>query len=527
VAGCGSRKDEPAAKGPTGAATQPAEAGLDGGETTATEPAPSPEGTPSEAGAQPESQAPAPGNGPAANSSAAPAPAGKAAASSKPGQASANAPAPKQGAPAPGKPAPDAPSPVAPAPVPGASGGGGGAVKADQGVSDTEIKYARIDCMGAPYDTFCRSVGDAAAAAAFAENDKGGIQGRKLKLLTYAAGTDVERGKSLLKKAIEEDKVWGLDFLSYISGYSCDYLKSKGAFAISWGWFAQEFNCPNTYPYLLSQQNIGRHMMQTLGEKLKPKTAAILYLNDPGFLQGREEARKTAKELGIQVVAEVGAEPEQADLSGAVLQMRSANPDIIVGTVEPITWVKFIVSASNQGYRPKKGWGQAPITTTQLAQALGEWGYQTRVYANQYWTMYTKRSDPAIAEFWSDILKYFPRYSDPKEASRHTYYGQARFCATKTLINAAREAGPDLTWANVQKIMGSRRVPCMGGGIDWRFNNGTRLGPELVGLVHVGKLTGAAAQESKQPDGIYEWLVDDEKGGCYGKLTAYPYKHTC
>ena len=80
---------------------------------------------------------------------------------------------------------------------------------------------------------------------------------------------------------------------------------------------------------------------------------------------------------------------------------------------------------------------------------------------------------------------------------------------------------------SARRILDSRRFGCMGGGIDWRFNNGTRLGPELVGLVYVGKIDAALAKESGQPEGSYEFIVDEEKGGCYGKLTPYPYKHSC
>ncbi|HYH23094.1 MAG TPA: ABC transporter substrate-binding protein [Azospirillum sp.] len=87
----------------------------------------------------------------------------------------------------------------------------GGAARAEPGVTDTEIRIGDVNILTGPASFIGQAVSVGSKVAAREINDRGGINGRKIVILTEDDGYVPARSFQAAKKLIEVDQVFALN----------------------------------------------------------------------------------------------------------------------------------------------------------------------------------------------------------------------------------------------------------------------------------------------------------------------------
>ena len=404
VAACGSqaKKPEPAASGPAAqenaqvqASTDQPGAAVDPG----SQPVTAPDGTTQsidEAVKGVAQGAPAPKAGKA--------PAGGAAPAGTNAKSGDGGPAPAQAAsssPAPGTPDAPAPAPGDPAPVVATKVQSKG-----QGFTDTTIKIGSTF----PLSGAIAFVGQQGAGAIDAYikmvNARGGIQGRKLQLISYDDGFDPAQVVANVKRLWEQDKV-ALIF-SFVVDSANEYVRQKNIpyfpFGGSPGTFASK------YPTIIP---VGGMFLAWNGEsayavvnhmKRKPKVVAVM--TDSVILNTHSTAKyieQVWKKLGAEKVIIEPINMTQGDCSSQVLKYKQEG-------VEYWDWQSFafvlcMPAEERLGWRPPLGQGGPVASMSLLSSTIG------------------KSMEGVTAGSPGDLLDGRPRFNAPTKA--HQEYVQA------------------------------------------------------------------------------------------------------
>lgn len=312
--------------------------------------------------------------------------------------AAAAAPAPNAAGPAKPSPAPagtkanqgaNAPAPAsaaAPAPSPGPSGGGPAPAPGEpgpviprkvtskgQGFTDTTIKIGSTF----PLSGAIAFVGQQGAGAIDAYikmvNARGGIQGRKLQLISYDDGFDPAQVVANVKRLWEQDKVAMI--FSFVVDSANEYVKSHNIPYFPFGGSPGSFS--SKYPTIIpvggmfltwnaeSAYAVVHHM------KKKPKVVAVM--TDSVILNTHATAKyieQVWKKLGAQKVIIEPINMTQGDCSSQVLKYKQEG-------VEYWDWQSFafvlcMPAEERLGWRPPLGQGGPVASMSLLSSTIGK-----------------------------------------------------------------------------------------------------------------------------------------------------------
>ncbi|MGH8974762.1 MAG: ABC transporter substrate-binding protein [Acidimicrobiia bacterium] len=418
---------------------------------------------------------------PAAPTDAAASAATPAAGSSTPAAApKTNTAAPKAGASTPAQPSQAASAtPGSPAPAPGTPSPGAAATPApgqpkanydsDVGVTADTIRIGTINMTSAT-----RSLGPAIAgvqeqaldASVKYINRNGGVSGRKLQLVTCDDGGDITRGRACYEK-LKGNVFAFMPSISWLTDVIHDRLTKDKVPWMSWGWFKSEYEDPWMFPCHANGMREAKAAATWVAKVVKPKTVGIMYLNVSEDIAARDVATKELAANGIDVVATVAQEWDSPDESQHVLQMRSANPDMVMSFSWPAPVAKFLHDADTQNWEPPKGYIANHLT--------GDPGYgpifgdyiKDRVSTITSWTVPTSDPDNGDANtpeqelHKQEMLRTNGReYSGFKwRYSGNHHITQSGWICTLILAKAAGELGADLTREGFKGVLESRGWP--------------------------------------------------------------------
>src|SRR5581483_8497665 len=255
---------------------------------------------------------------------------------------------------------------------PAAAGAGG---VSGQGVTDTEIL---IGASG-PLSGVTGFLGEEAFGAIDSYfqlvNSQGGINGRRLRLITLDDRFDSSQTLANVRRLWEEERVHAI-FLAFGDPVA-DYVTRNGiptlVFGVTPGSFSSRY--PTVYPLvgdaLLWTQEIivGLKDQGVFREGMR---VGILYdtqvLDVSPYVPFLREAWENA---GATVVSTDPFNLSDGDCTSLVLKMRQANIDY--WDFQGLGWVLCASAASRQGYRPNIGWGGWPTSVAGLASQVGPW----------------------------------------------------------------------------------------------------------------------------------------------------------
>ena len=240
-------------------------------------------------------------------------------------------------------------------------------------------------------------------------NAKGGLIGRKVKLIYYDDQSNPSQVPSIYQKLLDVDKV-DLVVSSYATNMiapAMPVVMQKNKFFLSL--FGLDVNAEFKYPKYFSVLPTGQDTKESFTEsfysealKQNPKPTTIaLAAEDAEFSRNAcEGARNNAKKLNLKIVYDRTYPPATTDYAPIVRAVQAANPDLFIVCSYPLSSVGMVQTIHELNYKPKMVGGamvglQATVFKLRLGSKLnGITNYETWVPTEK------NLKGPGVAEFF-------------------------------------------------------------------------------------------------------------------------------
>jgi branched-chain amino acid transport system substrate-binding protein len=321
----------------------------------------------------------------------------------------------------------------------------------DGGVTDTEIRIGNFMPYSGPLEIFGQ-IGKAEAAYFDVINDRGGINGRKIRFMSYDDLSEASNALDLTRILVETDNVL-LMFGSFGTPGNLavrKYLNEKQVpqlFVVSGD---RDISEPSLYPWTMgwqpSFQDEGRIYANYIQAFYPDKNIVALWQND-NF--GRELFKGLEQGLGdvarmIRVDVAYDAGDEHLDTHVSILKQSGAEVFVFAG--QPENAAKVIRIAAEHDWHPVFIVNQ---TASSIATVMKPAGLQNA--AGVVTAAFLKdASDPA----WKDqAAKDWPAFLDKyaKAGGKDDGAAMYGYAAAATMIQVLKQCGNDLSRENVMK----------------------------------------------------------------------------
>jgi branched-chain amino acid transport system substrate-binding protein len=212
-------------------------------------------------------------------------------------------------------------------------------------------------------------------------NNRGGLLGRKVKLIFYDDQSNPSTVPGIYTKLLDVDKV---DLV--VGGYATAMLapampvimQRKKTFIGLLGLAVNsEFNYPNYFVMIPSGPDPKPAFTQgffeiAMAQNPKPKTVAIVAADQEFSRNASDGARQNAKKYGLEIVYDKSYPPSTTDYSSIVRAIAATNPDVVVVCSYPPDSVGIIRAVNEIGFKPKLiGGGMVGPQNTAMKAQLG------------------------------------------------------------------------------------------------------------------------------------------------------------
>jgi branched-chain amino acid transport system substrate-binding protein len=321
----------------------------------------------------------------------------------------------------------------------------------DAGVTDTEIRIGNFMPYSGPQEIFGQ-IGKAETAYFNMINDRGGINGRKIRFMSYDDLSDASNALDLTRILVEIDNVL-LMFGSFGTPGNLavrKYLNEKQVpqlFAVSGD---QHLSEPSLYPWTMGWQpsfeDEGRIYANYIQAFYPGKKIVALWQNDDfgrELFKGLEQGLgDVARMIRVDVAYDVG--DEHLDTHVSILKQSGA--DVFVFAGAPQNAAKVIRIAAEHDWHPVFIVNQVASSIAAVLKPAGPENATGVITA----AFLKDASDPAwkdqVAKDWRAFLDEYAKAGGKDDGA--AMYGYA---AAETLIQVLRQCGNDLSRENVMK----------------------------------------------------------------------------
>jgi len=365
-------------------------------------------------------------------------------------------------------------------------------VLAEQGVTDTEVKFGAILDLSGPIAFMGKGELEGIKTYFRYINDQGGIHGRKLVIVAEDDMYSSPKAVAAAKKLIERDEIFALGIVLGSAQALAMYpiLERAGVPLLCASTNNSRIaNPPKKYMFMAmaDYHDQAAIMMNYAVKDLKmenPKVAVLYQDDEPGqdWLTG---SRTAAKHYGLNIVAEVPFKRGSVDFSSHVAKLKQSGAELIMfwGLVrEPAAVFKEAQKVQYQAVWMMHNACSDPII---LKLAGDPVFYQNGVYAAGVLT-YPFADKPAVAEF----LEAWSKYNN-EPWSFYNYFGWG---SAVVFVEALKRAGRDLTRDGLIKAIETfREFDSLFGPLT--FTSETRSGAKYIFIL--GPV--------KKPNGLNSW----------------------
>jgi branched-chain amino acid transport system substrate-binding protein len=325
--------------------------------------------------------------------------------------------------------------------------------KYDPGASDSEIKLGQTMPYSGPLSGFI-TLAKAEIAYFAMINDLGGVNGRKINLISLDDGFSPPKTVEQTRKLVEDDQVLAISgSLGTATNAAIQkYLNQKKVPQLFLATGAARWNDPKNFPYTMTLTPLytaeaAIYAAYVLKEVKDPKVA-VLYQNDDfgkDFVKGfRERLGEKAREV---MVREVSYEVTDATVDSQVIDLASTKASVFLNITTPKFAVQAIRKAHDLGWKPLQFVDNPAASIGVVMRPAGVEAANGIVSAAfvkdptdpQY------KDDPEFQAWVAWMKKYFPSGSleDPQNA---VGYVQAQ-----TMVQVLKQCGDELTRENVMR----------------------------------------------------------------------------
>jgi branched-chain amino acid transport system substrate-binding protein len=320
------------------------------------------------------------------------------------------------------------------------------------GVTDTEIKIGQTMPYSGPASAY-GTIGRVEAAYFARLNEKGGINGRKINLVSVDDAYSPPKAVEQARKLVEEDNVVALfQPLGTPSNTAIQkYLNQKGVPQLFVSSGATKWGDPKNFPWTIGFNPSYQVEAKTYGEYIRanlPKAKiAILYQNDDFGKDYLIGLRAGLGDKASAIIKEVSYETTDATVDSQMATLQASKADTFLNVATPKFAAMAIRKAYDSGWKPKQFLTNVSVSVGSVLTPAGldkSTGITSILYLKDV-TDKQYESDPAVQEFAEFMKKYYP---DGKFIDGSNTYG---YVAAQTLEQVLRQCGDDLTRENIMK----------------------------------------------------------------------------
>jgi branched-chain amino acid transport system substrate-binding protein len=321
------------------------------------------------------------------------------------------------------------------------------------GASDTEIKLGQTMPYSGPASAY-GTIGKAQQAYFKMLHEQGGINGRKITLISLDDGYSPPKAVEQVRRLVEQDEVLALfqtlgtpsnsAIHKYVNAKKVPHLLLATG-ATKW---ADPANFPWTLGFNLSYQAEGTIYARYLLKNKPNAKIAILYQNDD---YGKDVLKGVKDGLGAagakMIVAEASYEVSDPTVDSQILTLQGSGADTFINITTPKFAAQAIRKAYDSGWKPLHIVNNVGASVGSVLVPAGL-DKSTGLLTLQYYKDPNDpqwKDDPAMLE-WRAFMGRHYREGDPKDASNLYAY-----LAAQTMVQILKQSGNDLTRENVMK----------------------------------------------------------------------------
>jgi branched-chain amino acid transport system substrate-binding protein len=323
--------------------------------------------------------------------------------------------------------------------------------KYDPGASDTEIKIGNTNPYSGPASAY-GTIGRTIAAFFNKINAEGGINGRKINFISYDDAYSPPKTVEQARKLVESDEVLlifqslGTPSNTAIQKYM--NVKKVPQLFVSTG--ATKWGDPKHFPWTMgwqpNYQSESRIYAKYLIDNRPNARIGILYQNDD---YGKDYLKGFKDGLGgkLTIVSEQPYETTDPTVDSQIINLKASGADVVFNITTPKFAAQAIKKIAEIGWKPLHLLNNVSQSVGGVLKPAGlenAKGILSTAYMKDP-TDRTWKNDPGYKEWAAFMDKYFP---DGDRSSSFTVYG---YLASQTLVQVLKQAGNNLTRANVMK----------------------------------------------------------------------------
>ncbi|WP_249159438.1 ABC transporter substrate-binding protein [Bradyrhizobium jicamae] len=327
----------------------------------------------------------------------------------------------------------------------------GGQPALSAGVTDTEIRIGNIMPYTGPLAAFA-SIGRAEGAYFDMINERGGINGRKIKFISRDDSSNPQTAVEHTRALVEQERVHVMfgSFGSPSNLATRTYLNERQIPQLFVASGDEEWAHPRQFPWTMGWQPTfraeGRIYANYIQASYADRKIAVLWQNDQF---GRDLFRGLQEGLGVtanKIVADIAIEADMS-IDSQVDILKNSGAEVLVLNCAPPISARAIRRAAELGWYPAVVLVNAAAS---IANALRPAGLQNAVGVIS--TSFLKdaddatwKDDPAIRDWLTFMDKYYP------DGDRDDSYAIFGYAAAETLVQVLTQCGDDLSRENIMR----------------------------------------------------------------------------
>jgi len=314
---------------------------------------------------------------------------------------------------------------------------------AENGVTDSQIIVGMSTVLSGPASFLGTSFRAGAEAYLNSVNEKGGVNGRKIKLVVYDDGYEPGRAVPNVTKLIKDDKVFCL--LGNVGTPTTMAIKpiitqeKVPLFAPFTG--AEPLRHP-VVKYILnyraSYNQEVEEFVKGMADVRGYKKIGVFFQDDAYGRVGLEAARIALAKRGLNTASAGMYKRNTEDIADGLTQVMAGRPDAVVMIGTYGACAKFIIEGKKKGFDPVY-MNVSFVGPDKLAQILGGAG-EGEVVTNVVppFSGEGAQKYSAVQDYLASMKKYSP-------ATQPSFVGLEGYLAAKVFVEGIKRTGRDLT----------------------------------------------------------------------------------
>jgi branched-chain amino acid transport system substrate-binding protein len=321
------------------------------------------------------------------------------------------------------------------------------------GASDSEIKIGQTQPYSGPASAY-GTIGKTEVAYFKMINDQGGINGRKINLISLDDGYSPPRTVEQIRRLVEEEEVlFTFQTLGTPPNTAIQkYMNAKKVPHLFVATGATKWGDPEHYPWTMGWQPPYQHESHIYAKYLlknKPNAKiAILYQNDDygkDYLKGFKDG--LGDKAASMIVAEASYEVTDPSIDTQIVTLQASGADTFFNITTPKFAAQAIRKVYDIGWKPLQFLNNVSISVAAVLQPAGldkSAGLISIAFFKDP-TDPTWKDDKAVKDYVAFMKKYYPE-GNPDDG--FNVYG---YSVAQTLVPVLKQCGDDLTRENIMR----------------------------------------------------------------------------